>query len=80
MTNKQAEKMISEKLIEIYKIMKEFDSENYYLSLCVNTVEDDIADTHLHFNNDYWERPEFDKKIDKSIWMKGGEIVAYACE
>ena len=80
MTNKQAEKMISEKLIEIYKIMKEFDSENYYLSLYININDDDIADTHLHFNNDYWERPEFDKKINKSIWMKGGEIVEYACE
>ena len=80
MTNRQAEEMISKKMIEIYKIMKEFDSENYYLSLYINTNDVGLPDTHLHFHNDYWERPEYDKKIDKSIWMKGGEIVEYAIE
>ena len=74
MTRSDAERLISEKLIEIYNIVKDFDSEEYYLSLCVNNCNDGDYDTFLYFNNTYWEKTD-DKKIDASIWMKGGEIV-----
>ena len=78
MTRAEAEKRIGEKLFEIYKIMREFDPDNYYVSLFVNSNEFDNAldaDSYLHFNNEYWTTSDEEKKIDKSIWLKGGEIV-----
>lgn len=51
MTRQECERRLLEKSKEINDILKEYDPESDYLSICICPKDDD----YICINNDYWE-------------------------